>query len=92
MSARDLVSVWVATMKNDGGPAFPVVEQFDERRGEMIMYASQGMSLRDYFAGQALAGVPMPQSSHHDSNEIYLRIALHCYKMADAMLNIREVK
>lgn len=35
---------------NDGGPAFPVPEVFDERRGEMVQHSSTGMSLRDYFA------------------------------------------
>ena len=34
----------MSTPINTGGPAFPV------------MYCSEGMTLRDYFAGQALAG------------------------------------
>ncbi len=33
--------------RQDGGPAFPVPQQYDE----------QGMTLRDWFAGQALPGV-----------------------------------
>jgi hypothetical protein len=37
-------------MSKDGGPAFPVAPQFDERRGEYTNYGSDGMSLRDYFA------------------------------------------
>ena len=37
----------------DGGPAFPVAEVFDERRGETTQYGAAGMSLRDYFATHA---------------------------------------
>jgi len=40
--------------RDDGGPAFPVNEHFDERRGEVTQYANAGMSLRDHFAGEAL--------------------------------------
>jgi hypothetical protein len=47
----------------DGGPAFPEYHYFDPQRGQygMHMTASDvgcgGMTLRDYFAGQALAGM-----------------------------------
>jgi hypothetical protein len=33
-----------------GGPAFPVTEVFDDRRGEVTQYGSTGMTLRDYLA------------------------------------------
>lgn len=36
--------------KENGGPAFPSPEIFDERRGEYLQHGSEGMSLRDYFA------------------------------------------
>jgi hypothetical protein len=40
------------TTKNDGGPAFP------PHGGETLYHRiSDGMSLRDWFAGQALAGL-----------------------------------
>ena len=38
------------TQPNDGGPAFP-------RSGSDYVNAQEGMSLRDWFAGQALAGL-----------------------------------
>lgn len=44
---------------NDGGPAFPVCYQHnDVETGEIeVSAANWGMSLRDWFAGQALAGI-----------------------------------
>ena len=40
----------MSTPINDGGPAFPVAETIH-------VYGHNGMTLRDYFAGQALAGI-----------------------------------
>ena len=58
---------------NDGGPAFPV--------GLL-----PGMSLRDYFAGQALAGlIACPNTSGGEKD-----FARNAYKLADAMLAERE--
>lgn len=59
----------------DGGPAFPygtknVTERF-----------SEGMSLRDYFAGQALAG--MLANPCGDSSKLAVGLA---YRIADKML------
>lgn len=60
---------------NDGGPAFP---------GEN--WGSKGMSLRDYFAGQALAGLlACPRTNGGEK-----AFALHAYKYADAMLAERQ--
>lgn len=57
---------------NDGGPAFPVPRDAPV----------DGMSLRDYFAGQALAGLlACPKTSGGEE-----AFALHAYKYADAML------
>lgn len=65
------------TEKNDGGPAFPLHERDD---------ALKGMSLRDWFAGQALAGL-YADSRVNSSAE---KAAEAVYKMADAMLKARE--
>ncbi len=47
----------------------------------------QGMSLRDYYAGQVLAGL----SAHKDSDELTIMNAVRlCYKMADAMIAERN--
>lgn len=68
--------------KDDGGPAFPVQD--------LSKWQCAGMTLRDYFAAQALAGLNFPLSSMHDAPQGYARFAEHTYKMADAMLKARE--
>ena len=70
---------------NDGsGPAFPTL--FIESE-----YGSgyKGMTLRDYFAGQALAGLC---STDELSTEAPAKLAVWSYEQADAMLVIRELK
>jgi hypothetical protein len=62
---------------NDGGPAFP-------SHGTMGEVTHEGMSLRDYFAGQALAGLLMTRESRFVEAE-------HAYEIADAMLRARKV-
>ena len=63
---------------NDGGPAFPCTDA----KG----FTSEGMSLRDYFAGQALAGlIACPNTSGDEK-----AFACNAYKFADAMLAERE--
>jgi hypothetical protein len=65
-------------MSNTGGPAFPTTNY-------SAVY-SEGMTLRDYFAGQALASVNLGIGV---SDEYYRKTANHCYAMADAMLKAR---
>ena len=64
---------------NTGGPAFPV------------MYCSEGMTLRDYFAGQALFGMLQNYTTQKFGvgEQICARGA---YEFADAMLAARERK
>jgi hypothetical protein len=59
----------------DGGPAFP------ER--DMKGNLSSGMTLRDYFAGQALSSLIRHPDSVGESEET---VAAWAYKAADAML------
>lgn len=61
------------TKINDGGPAFPVDEQY-----------FSGMTLRDWFAGQALAN-RYTQEARDDK-----KVAQWAYQIADAMLSARE--
>lgn len=61
---------------NDGGPAFPA-KHFDLAPNE------QGMSLRDWFAGQAMMGMIAAGLSE----KVDVNIA---YKVADAMLAARS--
>lgn len=65
--------------KTNGGPAFPTT-QADVERGW------DGMSLRDWFAGQALAGLVANDSARGDNAQF----AIVAYALADAMLAERE--
>jgi hypothetical protein len=72
---------------NDGGPAFPC-ESYGHRNGKETTVPAQGMTLRDYFAGQALAGfcaAPRDRRNHDDKV-----MATGAYTAADAMLAARE--
>lgn len=60
---------------NDGGPAHPIVWQ-DAPYG--------GMSLRDYFAGQAMV------TRLENYSESWKELAESAYQIADAMLTERE--
>ena len=65
----------------DGGPAFPTPNDgFDGM--------TYGMSLRDWFAGQALSGFIARCATDED----WARLPLVLYEMADAMLKAREAQ
>lgn len=66
--------------KNNGGPAFPITA------GQQV-YA-QGMTLRDWFAGQALSGIISTDCSH--KMNVVTRADL-AYRLADAMIAARDV-
>ena len=68
----------------NGGPAFPVNPEA-HNRGDAECQVLSGMSLRDWFAGQALAGL-----GFMDTERTYDTDAHNCYQMADAMLKARE--
>ena len=69
-----------------GGPAFPVPEHLDERGNGHEQ--SIGMTLRDWFAGQALASMTIaPDYSKGPCNA---SMADRAYHIADAMLAARE--
>ena len=70
----------------DGGPAYPFPEVRDPVTGCGIMQGASGMSLRDWFAGQALAG--FLASGPHDCE--LDGIAHDAYLAADAMLDARK--
>lgn len=64
---------------NDGGPAFPGPCQHETRSD-----IHEGMSLRDWFAGQALTGLLA-------KDQLWSAVAgREAYEMADAMLKARE--
>ena len=49
-----------------------------------------GMTLRDYFAGQALASVAATTASEDTTEQLAKFIAGRCYLVADAMLAARS--
>ena len=73
---------------NDGGPAFPGKICTGHIDDAPIYEHPYGMSLRDYFAGQALAGIIFNIRPSYTNTDI----ATTCYSMADAMLAERKGK
>jgi hypothetical protein len=84
---------------NDGGPAFPLINEHTHPTT-----INNGMTLRDYFAGQALAGISPhieaevdklnPDGKYFDQrlSEWYQCAAIRAYCYADAMLDARKRK
>jgi hypothetical protein len=77
------------TTKDDGGPAFP--------HGTPILLADGtyrdgrvGMTLRDWFAGQALSGFVAHPSIKLDEEDVGVELARAAYAFADAMLAERS--
>ena len=72
---------------NDGGPAFPLEKAHDINGDYYYPAQHVGMSLRDYFAGQALSGMLAHYSNISDYQHVIAQLA---FVVADAMLNVRE--
>lgn len=71
---------------DDGGPAFPVLSDFAPN-GQLIAGGCYGMTLLDYFAGQALAGIFAADGA---LDLKVSEIAADCYGLAAAMLAERR--
>lgn len=72
---------------DNGGPAFPTTSHLGAY--------SHGMSLRDWFAGQALAG--LVSSSEEATKDLFYNagtnsVSVLSYELADAMLAARSAK
>jgi hypothetical protein len=79
----------MSTPINDGGPAFPRPATKGSS-GSIIRESQNGMTLRDWFAGQALAGFcAAPRDRRNNDNKV---MATGAYTAADAMLAAREGK
>jgi hypothetical protein len=91
------------TDKPTGGPAFPgehvnqeVLKTLREHRdlfsaqdARSIAGKHAGMTLRDYFAAQAMVMHPGIDLTHHDSQGVevdFSSAARRCYQYADAMI------
>lgn len=72
----------------DGGSAFPS-EQGTDHEGLWNQTYDPGMSLRDWFAGQALAGLLAKETFKPGDPA---RLALIAYVVADAMLKERDLR
>lgn len=78
--------------KDDGGPAFPAQPVMHWPDGVASLTHQCGMSMRDYFAGQVLAGwtETYHRLAYEDDQYGPDRIAAVAYQIADAMLEVRE--
>jgi len=69
---------------DDGGPAFP----FDEYTKDGQQYKVHlGMTLRDWFAGQAMAGIDWLNSCNSYETDVAA-----CYDMAEQMIKERNAR
>ena len=78
----------------DGGPAFPTEYASQDSEGNRCVRRTEGMSLRDWFAGQALGvwqvteddikAIRAGAAPRHDL------VAQFCWGLADAMLKARD--
>ena len=73
---------------DDGGPAYPSGKS--EKTGyENTLPYYEGMTLRDWFAGQALGHIPALLDAN-EKNKSVKQIAEWSYQVADAMLAARN--
>ncbi len=76
-------------MKDDGGPAFPCPP-------ELMAVGGDGLSARDYFAGQALEGLCahlgyFVRANHWTQDDETAKTRTDfAYRLADAMLEARK--
>ena len=70
---------------DDGGPAFPVENDANKEYN----YVCKGMTLRDWFAGQALGKCLHEFWGEHDGTE---SATIAAYQIADAMIKARKEK
>ncbi len=82
--------------RDDGGPAFPSSEKLVgvDSQGYKTegLAVSHGMSLRDWFAGEALPAVLQmaTENAKLGNTQSYKALALEAYMWAEAMLYARK--
>jgi hypothetical protein len=80
---------------DDGGPAFPRPIGNNGRphfEDSEISSEQEGMSLRDYFAGQAIVGCGGWPGTGLGPGESFQQAAEVAYRVADAMVKARAAK
>lgn len=81
---------------NDGGPAFPRLRKLDNQFNKpWVAETVGGMTLRDWFAGQALLhhASLITIGDDHEFNRAQMKVlARLCFEQADAMLKAREAQ
>jgi DNA-directed RNA polymerase delta subunit len=78
----------MSTQINDGGLAFPLNGHMGAD-GHFIELPTNGMTLRDWFAGQAIMSATMMENQSR-KEPTYKGIATRAYMLADAMIEARE--
>jgi len=86
----------MTTQKQDGGPAFP--SSNDITVGNAHTNVHSGMTLRDWFAGQALAGMwsnndhlcIVKENASKAGHSFDERLSQNAYAIADAMIAERK--
>ncbi|MCA0318193.1 MAG: hypothetical protein LCH88_09005 [Proteobacteria bacterium] len=79
----------------DGGPAFPGTWT-EMHTGMPYQFSAPGMSLRDWFAGQALGGIYASREQYlsiladRGATDPEIYVAIVAYRMADGMLAARQ--
>ena len=78
--------------KNTGGPAYPTISNVENKQDWIT---EEGMTLRDYFAGQALTlvwdAMDKGYSGFIDKDDVSSdEIARGAYQLADAMIKERN--
>ena len=84
--------------RTDGGPAFPRPDVTGPESDTLWEGGTAGMSLRDWFAGQALAGMAVLWAGAYSDNDFVRGVperdarwyASSAYRIADAMLTQRD--
>jgi hypothetical protein len=78
----------------DGGPAFPIsMNMLKTTENEAVFGSHPGLSLRDWFAGQALTAIgTWSPPGTFSTADVFTSKAKWAYAQADAMLRAREVQ
>lgn len=74
---------------SDGGPAFPGGYTVDVKDRGPVAIFSGGMTLRDWFAGQALAGMLADPDVKGEIGSLARTLSADSYAIADSMLATR---